>query len=76
MKAISRRPAAVALALAVFLGGPVFSADVKKTRDEQVVDDRAELQDNDTWIYNDLTKASEAAEAAGKPMMIVFRCIP
>ena len=35
-----------------------------------------ELQTSDTWIYNDLAKAKEAAEATGKPLMIVFRCIP
>jgi len=53
-----------------------FAAEQKKTRDEQVIDDRAELQENDTWIYNDLARAKDAAAEAGKPLMIVFRCIP
>ena len=53
-----------------------YSADGKKTRDEMVIEDRDELQNNDTWIYNDLEKAKEAAAASGKPMMVVFRCIP
>ena len=56
--------------------GFAIAAEKKKTRDEQVIDDRNELQNNDTWIYNDLSKAKEAAKTAGKPMMIVFRCIP
>tara|TARA_R110002096_G_scaffold61208_7_gene152163 strand:+ start:341 stop:565 length:225 start_codon:yes stop_codon:yes gene_type:complete len=47
-----------------------------KTRDEQVMDDRDKLIDNDTWIYNDLTKGKEVAAASGKPLMVVFRCIP
>jgi hypothetical protein len=53
-----------------------LSADGKKTRDEMVIEDRDELQNDDTWIYNDVEKAKEAAAAAGKPMMVVFRCIP
>ncbi len=53
-----------------------YAADGKKTRDEMVIEDRDELQNNDTWIYNDLGKAKEAAAASGKPLMVVFRCIP
>ena len=53
-----------------------YAADGKKTRDEMVIEDRDKLQNNDTWIYNDLAKAKEAVAASGKPMMVVFRCIP
>ena len=58
------------------LGTTIQGADGKKTRDQMVIEDRDELQNSDTWIYNDLGKAREAAAAAGKPMMVVFRCIP
>jgi hypothetical protein len=34
-----------------------YAADGKKTRDEMVIEDREKLQNNDTWIYNDLAKA-------------------
>jgi hypothetical protein len=34
-----------------------YAADGKKTRDEIVIEDRDKLQNNDTWIYNDLAKA-------------------
>ena len=71
---LSSLTAILALTLVLPVNG--FSAEQKKTRDEQVIDDRAELQDSDTWVYNDLARAKEAAAAAGKPMMIVFRCIP
>lgn len=57
------------------LAGAGLSAD-KKSRDEMVIEDRDELQDDQTWIYNDIAKAREAAAAAGKAMMVVFRCIP
>lgn len=45
-------------------------------RDQKVIADRDQLIESDTWIYNDLTRAKEIAADAGKPMMIVFRCIP
>src|SRR5213076_2848654 len=28
------------------------------------------------WVYNDLDEGLRAAKAAGKPVMVVFRCIP
>ena len=30
----------------------------------------------DSWIYNDLEKGFAEAKAAGKPLMVVYRCIP
>jgi len=53
-----------------------YAVDSKKTRDRMVIENRDKLQNNDTWIYNDLAKAKEAVAASGKPMMVVFRCIP
>ncbi len=53
-----------------------WSAETKKTRDEQVIDDRAALKTNDAWIYNDLAKGFEVARNVGKPLMVVYRCIP
>lgn len=53
-----------------------FAADGKKTRDEMVIEDRDELQKSDTWIYNDFDRAKAESKASGKPLMVVFRCIP
>lgn len=65
------------VALSAFSFGTLaHGAEGKKTRDEMVIDDRDELKDNDTWIYNDLDRAREAAAASGKPLLVVFRCIP
>ncbi|MDF1741793.1 MAG: hypothetical protein P1U86_21705 [Verrucomicrobiales bacterium] len=71
-------PFFVALAVALpFVTVPLLlAADSKQSRDEMVLEDRAELIGNDTWIYNDLEKAKAVAKAANKPLMIVFRCIP
>jgi hypothetical protein len=30
----------------------------------------------DTWIYNDLARGFETARETGKPLLVVFRCIP
>ncbi|MEZ5301974.1 MAG: hypothetical protein R3F11_15210 [Verrucomicrobiales bacterium] len=64
------------LALAAFSLGSALADEPKKTRDEMVRDDIANLETREDWIYNDLEKAAAEAKAAGKPMMIVFRCIP
>ena len=65
-----------AAATAAVLFFSLAAAEKTKTRDEQVHDDRDQLKDDSNWIYNDLSSAKEAARSAGKPMMIVFRCIP
>lgn len=32
--------------------------------------------DKDFWIYNDLPSAFKRAKVNGKPIMVVYRCIP
>ncbi len=54
----------------------ISPAEPKKTRDQQVIEDRDSLEGNEAWIYNDLPAARDAARAANKPLMVVFRCIP
>lgn len=36
----------------------------------------AATDDKDFWIYNDLPSAFKRAKANGKPIMVVYRCIP
>jgi hypothetical protein len=36
----------------------------------------SDAADTDGWIYNDLDKGFAEAKAAGKPLMVVYRCIP
>lgn len=59
--------------LALTLATPLASA---QDRDTKVRDDRKAFEGSDAWIYNDLSEGIRAAKAAGKPMMVVFRCIP
>jgi hypothetical protein len=37
------------------------------------------LKDTDVgkhWIYNDLKEGNAQAKATGKPLLVVFRCVP
>lgn len=46
------------------------------TREEKVRADRAKVEAEGFWIYNDLDKAYRIAEETGKPLLVVLRCIP
>jgi hypothetical protein len=70
------------LALVAVVGSLVGMAtqisgqEKKKTREMLVRDDRANVEEDGFWIYNDLPKATAEAKKSGKPLLIVFRCIP
>ncbi len=65
--------------LAVLIAMTLFSAQVfaqKKDRNTMVRDDRARVLDDGFWIYNDIDKGLAQAKSTGKPLLVVFRCIP
>ena len=47
-----------------------------ENRDAKVVSDRTKVVAIGGWIYNDLPKAFGEAQRTGKPLLVVFRCIP
>ncbi|MDB4670630.1 thioredoxin family protein [Pirellulaceae bacterium] len=47
-----------------------------QTRDEQVINDRDQLADDNSWYYDDLDAAISVAAKQDKPIMVVLRCIP
>ena len=47
-----------------------------QTRDELVRQDRDNLAEDASWIYDDLDAALADADRSGKPLMVVLRCIP
>lgn len=63
------------LTLAATTLAPV-AAQQKKTRDMLVRGDREKVEGGGFWIYNDLPKALAEARSSGKPLLVVFRCIP
>ncbi|MBC7966172.1 MAG: PDZ domain-containing protein [Fuerstia sp.] len=54
---------------------PAFAQE-KKTRDQQVREDREKVTTEGFWIYNDLARAFDVANESGKPLLVVLRCIP
>jgi serine protease Do len=68
------RPFSVLIAVLVLSHGTVFGQ--LKTRDELVREDLAEIVEGAFWIYNDLPRGIAIAERTGKPLLVVFRCIP
>ena len=45
-------------------------------RDTKVRKDRDAFAGSTDWIYNNLDEGVRAAKASGKPLFVVFRCIP
>src|SRR4051812_24823266 len=45
-------------------------------RDAKVRNDREAFRASQDWIYNDLDAGVRAARDSGKPLLVVFRCIP
>jgi hypothetical protein len=60
----------------ILLFNSELTAQEAKTRDQLVREDRASFGALDTWIYNDVAKGFLAARETGKPLLVVFRCIP
>jgi serine protease Do len=61
-------------AVALFYGLPCAAQQTE--RDLKVRGDKANVEKDTRWIYNDLPRAYDAARASEKPMLVVFRCIP
>ncbi|MBI5396968.1 MAG: PDZ domain-containing protein [Verrucomicrobia bacterium] len=61
----------------IFLAGiaPAVAATAQ-TREEKVRNDQAKVGAEGFWIYNDVPRAFAEAKKTGKPMLVLFRCIP
>jgi hypothetical protein len=49
---------------------------VAKTREEKVRGDKAKVEADGFWIYNDLNRGFADAKKSGQPIIVVLRCIP
>lgn len=67
------RRAAVWSGVLVAAAGSVLQAQDRRTL---VLNDRTEVEAAGDWIYNDLDAGRAEARKTGKPMLVVFRCIP
>jgi hypothetical protein len=53
-----------------------FELPQGEDRDAKVRNDRKAFEGSTAWIYNDLEDGIRVARAAGRPVLVVFRCIP
>jgi len=51
-------------------------AQAKEDRETKVRNDRKQIEAQRFWIYNDMEKGIDLAKKSGKPLLVVFRCIP
>jgi serine protease Do len=69
-----RTPALPPLVLLLLLASSAPS--LPQDRDTKVRNDKREVMEDGYWIYNDLPAGIEQAKVLGRPLMVVFRCIP
>lgn len=51
-------------------------ADTVKDREGAVRGDKAAMENDPRWIYNDWRKGLEVAKEKNKPLLVVLRCVP
>ncbi len=51
-------------------------AEAVKDREGAVRKDKATMENDARWIYNDVQRGFEEAKRTGKPLLVVLRCIP
>lgn len=63
----------------LLLTGLLFAnamADTVKDREGAVRGDKASMENDKRWIYNDWRKGFDVAKAQNKPLLVVMRCVP
>ncbi len=69
-------PARLLLALALAGTGLSARAAAVKDREGAVRHDRAVMEADTRWIYNDFDRGFAEAKKTGKPLLVVIRCVP
>jgi len=63
-------------AVAIFARGSVLLGEAVKDREGAVRNDRAAMEKDARWIYNDFRAGFAKAKETGKPLLVVLRCVP
>ncbi len=66
---------ALAIILSATLPLTTF-ADAVKDREGAVRNDKATMEKDARWLYNDIEAGFAAAKKSGKPLLVVLRCVP
>lgn len=69
-------PFLISFALCSFACLSALQAQPKKDRNTLVREDRTRVLGDGFWIYNDVDKGLAEAQSTGKPLLVIFRCIP
>ena len=64
------------LPLAISLQLTSSFAETVKDREGSVREDRATMEKDSRWIYNDFSRGFAEAKRTGKPLLVVLRCVP
>jgi membrane-associated protease RseP (regulator of RpoE activity) len=54
----------------------IAHAETVKDREGAVRSDKATMENDALWIYNDFQKGFAEAKKSGKPLLVVLRCVP
>lgn len=60
----------------VLIAATGATAAPPNTREAKVRADKANVEKDESWVYNDFAKATDEAKKSGKPLLVVLRCIP
>lgn len=66
----------VFLSLAWALIPATAPAETVKDREGAVRQDKATMENDARWIYNDVARGFAEAKRTGKPLLVVLRCVP
>lgn len=70
------KPRAWHLAFTLLFAVTVLRADAVKDREGAVRGDRARMENDARWIYNDVDRGFAEAKRTGRPLLVVLRCVP
>lgn len=69
-------PTRVIAALIVIVWCTVAHAAAVKDREGAVRGDKAAMENDARWLYNDVERGFAEAKKTGKPLLVVLRCVP
>src|SRR6185295_10656491 len=70
------KPAPLCAALALAFFSATAFAETVKDREGAVRSDKAAMEHDHRWIYNDWQHGFDEAKKTGKPLLVVLRCVP
>jgi hypothetical protein len=62
--------------LPLLLVSALARAEAVKDREGALRKDRATMESDARWVYNDIESGFTAAKRSGKPLLVVLRCVP